>query len=185
LSLVEVRNVYKVFGGRADEAVKMLKAGKSREEVAEATNTVPAVIDVSFEIERGEIFVVMGLSGSGKSTLVRCLNLMHRPTSGAVNVDGRELQSLDAVELRELRAQKISMVFQHFGLFPHRTVLDNAAWGLEVRKLAREERHKRAAEASSSWVSAVGATPTPASSRAACGSASALHEHWRPMRTCC
>jgi glycine betaine/proline transport system ATP-binding protein len=147
LSLVEVKNVYKVFGGKADEAVKMLEAGKSREEVAEATNTVPAVIDASFDIERGEIFVVMGLSGSGKSTLVRCLNLMHPPTSGSVKVDGRELQSLDAGELRALRAEKISMVFQHFGLFPHRTVLDNAAWGLEVRKVPEEERRKKAAEA--------------------------------------
>jgi len=147
LSLVEVKNVYKVFGGKADEAVKMLEAGKSREEVAEATNTVPAVIDASFDIERGEIFVVMGLSGSGKSTLVRCLNLMHPPTSGSVKVDGRELQSLDAGELRALRAEKISMVFQHFGLFPHRTVLDNAAWGLEVRKVPDEERRKKAAEA--------------------------------------
>ena len=147
MSLVEVKNVYKVFGGKADEAVKMLEAGKSREEVAEATNTVPAVIDASFDIERGEIFVVMGLSGSGKSTLVRCLNLMHPPTSGSVKVDGRELQSLDAGELRALRAEKISMVFQHFGLFPHRTVLDNAAWGLEVRKVPDEERRKKAAEA--------------------------------------
>jgi glycine betaine/proline transport system ATP-binding protein len=147
LSLVEVKNVYKVFGGKADEAVKMLEAGESREEVAEATNTVPAVIDASFEIERGEIFVVMGLSGSGKSTLVRCLNLMHPPTSGSVKVDGRELESLDAAELRALRAEKISMVFQHFGLFPHRTVLDNAAWGLEVRKVPDEERRKKAAEA--------------------------------------
>ncbi|KUK47950.1 MAG: Glycine betaine/L-proline ABC transporter, ATPase subunit [Actinobacteria bacterium 66_15] len=147
MSLVEVKNVYKVFGGKADEAVKMLEAGKSREEVAEATNTVPAVIDASFDIERGEIFVVMGLSGSGKSTLVRCLNLMHPPTSGSVKVDGRELQSLDAGELRALRAEKISMVFQHFGLFPHRTVLDNAAWGLEVRKVPEEERRKKAAEA--------------------------------------
>jgi len=147
LSLVEVKNVYKVFGGKADEAVKMLEVGKSREEVAEATNTVPAVIDASFEIERGEIFVVMGLSGSGKSTLVRCLNLMHPPTSGSVKVDGRELESLDAAELRALRAEKISMVFQHFGLFPHRTVLDNAAWGLEVRKVPDEERRKKAAEA--------------------------------------
>lgn len=147
MSLVEVKNVYKVFGGKADEAVKMLEAGESREEVAEATNTVPAVIDASFEIERGEIFVVMGLSGSGKSTLVRCLNLMHPPTSGSVKVDGRELESLDAAELRALRAEKISMVFQHFGLFPHRTVLDNAAWGLEVRKVPDEERRKKAAEA--------------------------------------
>jgi len=147
LSAVEVRDVYKVFGAKADAAVEMLKAGKTREEVAEATNTVPAVIDASFTIERGEIFVVMGLSGSGKSTLVRCLNLMHPPTSGSVLIDAQDLMSLTPAELREVRSEKISMVFQHFGLFPHRTVLENAAWGLEVRKVPEAERRERAAEA--------------------------------------
>lgn len=147
MSAVEVKNVYKVFGAKADAAVEMLKAGKSREEVAEATNTVPAVIDASFTIERGEIFVVMGLSGSGKSTLVRCLNLMHPPTSGTVSIDGRDLVSLSPAELRAVRAEKISMVFQHFGLFPHRTVLDNAAWGLEVRKMPEAERREHATRA--------------------------------------
>lgn len=147
MSAVEVRDVYKVFGAKADAAVEMLKAGKTREEVAEATNTVPAVIDASFTIERGEIFVVMGLSGSGKSTLVRCLNLMHPPTSGSVLIDGQDLMSLTPAELREVRSEKISMVFQHFGLFPHRTVLENAAWGLEVRKVPEAERRERAAEA--------------------------------------
>ncbi len=147
MGLVEVKNVYKVFGAKADAAVKMLQDGGTREEVAEATNTVPAVIDASFSIERGEIFVVMGLSGSGKSTLVRCLNLMHPPTSGSVIIDGRDIVSLSPVELRALRAEKVSMVFQHFGLFPHRTVLDNAAWGLEVRKVPVEERRAQAKEA--------------------------------------
>ena len=147
MSAVEVKNVYKVFGAKADAAVEMLKAGGTREEVAEATNSVPAVIDVSFTVERGEIFVVMGLSGSGKSTLVRCLNLMHPPTSGSVHIDGRDLVSLSSAELRALRAEKISMVFQHFGLFPHRTVLDNAAWGLEVRKVSEGERREQAARA--------------------------------------
>ena len=147
MSAVEVKNVYKVFGAKAEAAVEMLKAGKSREEVAEATNTVPAVMDASFTIERGEIFVVMGLSGSGKSTLVRCLNLMHPPTSGSVSIDGRDLVSLSPAELRAIRAEKISMVFQHFGLFPHRTVLDNAAWGLEVRKVPQAERREHAAKA--------------------------------------
>jgi len=147
LSAVEVKNVYKVFGAKADAAVEMLKAGKTRDEVAEATNTVPAVIDASFTIERGEIFVVMGLSGSGKSTLVRCLNLMHPPTSGSVSIDGNDLLSLSSAELRAIRAEKISMVFQHFGLFPHRSVLDNAAWGLEVRRVPEAERREQAAKA--------------------------------------
>ncbi|MDY0341450.1 MAG: glycine betaine/L-proline ABC transporter ATP-binding protein [Coriobacteriia bacterium] len=147
MSAVEVKNVYKVFGAKADAAVEMLKAGKTRDEVAEATNTVPAVIDASFTIERGEIFVVMGLSGSGKSTLVRCLNLMHPPTSGSVSIDGNDLLSLSSAELRAIRAEKISMVFQHFGLFPHRSVLDNAAWGLEVRRVPEAERREQAAKA--------------------------------------
>lgn len=147
MSAVEVKNVYKVFGAKADAAVEMLKAGKTRDEVGDATNTVPAVIDASFTIERGEIFVVMGLSGSGKSTLVRCLNLMHPPTSGTVSIDGHDLMTLSPAELRTMRAEKISMVFQHFGLFPHRTVLDNAAWGLEVRKMPEAERREQAAKA--------------------------------------
>lgn len=147
MSKVEVKNVYKIFGAKADKAVEMLKAGSTRDEVAEATNTVPAVIDASFTIEHGEIFVIMGLSGSGKSTLVRCLNLMHAPTSGSVSIDGRDLVSLSPAELRTIRTEKISMVFQHFGLFPHRTVLDNAAWGLEVSKVPEAERRTRAAEA--------------------------------------
>jgi glycine betaine/proline transport system ATP-binding protein len=147
MSAVDVQGVYKVFGHKADAAVEMLRQGRARDEVAEATNTVPAVIDASFSIERGEIFVVMGLSGSGKSTLVRCLNLMHPPTAGTVSIDGRDLMSLSAQELRRMRAEKISMVFQHFGLFPHRTVLENAGWGLEVRKVDLVERNRRAAEA--------------------------------------
>lgn len=147
LPLLEAVELYKVFGAKAETAVEMLRSGRTREEVEEATNTVPAVIDVSFSIERGEIFVVMGLSGSGKSTLVRCLNLMHLPTSGSVRLEGRDLPSLKQAELRNVRAEKMSMVFQHFGLFPHRTVLENAAWGLEVRKMPAEKRHERAAEA--------------------------------------
>lgn len=147
MGAIEVNNVYKVFGHKADAAVRMLEGGASRDDVADATGTVPAVIGVSFSIEPGEIFVVMGLSGSGKSTLVRCLNLMHPPTSGTVSVDGADLQSLSAGELRQLRAEKISMVFQHFGLFPHRTIIENAMWGLEVRKVPEAERRERAARA--------------------------------------
>jgi len=147
LSAIEVRNVYKIFGKRAPKALGMLKEGHPREAVQEATGVVPAVIDASFEVERGEIFVVMGLSGSGKSTLVRCLNLMHPPTDGSVTIDGTDVTSLSHQDLRTLRAEKISMVFQHFGLFPHRTVIENAMWGLEVRKVAEEERRARAVEA--------------------------------------
>lgn len=136
-----------MFGAKANTAVELLKSGMPRDEVVTATNTVPAVIDASFSIEQGEMFVVMGLSGSGKSTLVRCLNLMHPPTSGLVRVGGRDLASLSPTELRTLRAEKVSMVFQHFGLFPHRTIIENAAWGLEIRKVPKEERREKAIEA--------------------------------------
>ncbi|MDA3937351.1 MAG: glycine betaine/L-proline ABC transporter ATP-binding protein [Actinomycetota bacterium] len=147
MSLIQVRDIHKVFGRKADKAVEMLKEGQDRESVEAATGTTPAVIDASFDVERGEIFVVMGLSGSGKSTLVRCLNLIHRPTSGQVVIDGIDIGTLSPAELRALRSEKISMVFQHFGLFPHRTVLDNAMWGLEVRQVPMNERRTRALEA--------------------------------------
>lgn len=136
-----------MFGRKADTAVNMLQQGHDREFVQDATGTTPAVIDATFEVERGEIFVVMGLSGSGKSTLVRCLNLIHRPTAGQVVIDGIDIGALSPAELRAVRAEKISMVFQHFGLFPHRTVLENTMWGLEVRNVPKGERRTRALEA--------------------------------------
>lgn len=147
MSLIDVSSVYKVFGRKSDKALEMLQAGQDRAVVQEATGAIPAVIDATFQVEKGEIFVVMGLSGSGKSTLVRCLNLMHPPTSGSVLIDGVDIMGLTAPELRQLRAEKISMVFQHFGLFPHRTVLENAMWGLEVQQVPEDERRVRANEA--------------------------------------
>jgi len=147
LSLIDVSGVYKVFGRKSDKALEMLQAGHDRVAVQEATGATPAVIDASFQVEKGEIFVVMGLSGSGKSTLVRCLNLMHPPTAGSVLIDGIDIMGLPAADLRRLRAEKISMVFQHFGLFPHRTVLENTMWGLEVRHVPEDESRVRANEA--------------------------------------
>lgn len=147
MDLIEVRRLYKVFGLRADAAIRQLERGRSREEVIADTNTTPAVIDANFSISQGEVFVVMGLSGSGKSTLVRCLNRLHEPTRGTVLIDGEDLGDLSPAELRRMRAERISMVFQHFGLFPHRTILENAAWGLEVRKVDEAERHTKALEA--------------------------------------
>lgn len=123
-----------------------LEAGADREELR-AQGTTAAVIDASFEVEEGQIFVVMGLSGSGKSTLLRMLNGLLEPTSGRVLFDGQDVTALKPRELREVRATKISMVFQHFALFPHRSVLENAAYGLEVQGIPREERDKRATEA--------------------------------------
>ncbi|MCX4999289.1 quaternary amine ABC transporter ATP-binding protein [Streptomyces longwoodensis] len=141
---LEADHLYKVFGRRQDQAVERLRAGADREELR-ADGTTAAVIDASFTVDPGQIFVVMGLSGSGKSTLLRMLNGLLEPTAGHVRFDGRDLTALGDRELREVRARKISMVFQHFALFPHRSVLDNAAYGLAVQGVPRAEREKRAA----------------------------------------
>lgn len=143
---LQSEHLYKVFGRRPKDAVRKLEAGVDRE-VLRAEGRTAAVIDASFGVESGEIFVVMGLSGSGKSTLLRMLNGLLEPTAGRVLFDGQDLTRLSPRELRKVRSQKISMVFQHFALFPHRSVLENAAYGLEVQGVPREEREKRAAEA--------------------------------------
>ncbi|MFF4751318.1 quaternary amine ABC transporter ATP-binding protein [Streptomyces sp. NPDC002514] len=143
---LEADHLYKVFGRRPDQAVERLRQGAAREELR-ADGTTAAVIDASFQVAPGEIFVVMGLSGSGKSTLLRMLNGLSAPTAGRVRFDGQDLTSLPDRELRALRSQRISMVFQHFALFPHRSVRDNAAYGLSVQGLPRAERERRADEA--------------------------------------
>jgi glycine betaine/proline transport system ATP-binding protein len=146
VSRLQAEHLYKVFGRRPDDAVEKLRSGAEREELR-ADGTTAAVIDADFTVRPGETFVVMGLSGSGKSTLLRLLNGLLEPTAGRVLFDGQDLTALSARELREIRATKISMVFQHFALFPHRSVLENAGYGLEVRGMPRAEREKRAAEA--------------------------------------
>ncbi|WP_406295378.1 glycine betaine/L-proline ABC transporter ATP-binding protein [Embleya sp. NBC_00888] len=146
MSRLKAEGLYKIFGRRADDAVKRLRAGESRDDVRKS-NATPAVIDVSFEVAEGEIFVVMGLSGSGKSTLLRMLNGLLDATAGAVYIDDRDLTSLPAKELRDVRARRVSMVFQHFALFPHRTVLENAGYGLSVQGVPAAERDRRAREA--------------------------------------
>ncbi|WP_436892015.1 quaternary amine ABC transporter ATP-binding protein [Nocardiopsis dassonvillei] len=137
--------MYKVFGRQAGAAVERLADGSHRDTIADLDVTA-AVIDVSFDVEPGEIFVVMGLSGSGKSTLIRMLNGLLEPTSGSVEVDGVDITALGRKDLLKLRGEKISMVFQHFALLPHRTVLENAAYGLELRGEPRAERAARAGE---------------------------------------
>ncbi|MFD4138439.1 glycine betaine/L-proline ABC transporter ATP-binding protein [Streptomyces sp. NPDC058572] len=146
VSRLQAEHLYKVFGRRPDEAVTRLEGGAGRDELR-ADGTTAAVIDASFTVEPGQIFVVMGLSGSGKSTLLRMLNGLLEPTAGRVLYDGRDLTALGARDLREVRSKRISMVFQHFALFPHRSVLENAGYGLEVQGVPREERARRAAEA--------------------------------------
>ena len=140
---IVVKNVYKIFGPDPRKAVDKLRSGISRDELREVGYTA-AVNDASFEIQDGEIFVIMGLSGSGKSTLVRTLNRLHEPTSGTIEINGVDVGSLSAKDLRALRAEQISMVFQHFALLPHRTVRDNAAFGLAIRHVPKEERLERA-----------------------------------------
>ncbi|ROP78178.1 glycine betaine/proline transport system ATP-binding protein [Frigoribacterium sp. PhB107] len=141
---VRARNLYKVFGRRPKDAVTRLEAGATRAEAASLGTA--AVIDASFDVQPGEIFVVMGLSGSGKSTLIRMLNGLLEPTSGSVEVSGSAISDVPAARLREVRRQNVSMVFQHFALLPHRTVLDNVAYGLEVQGVPKADRLAKARE---------------------------------------
>ncbi len=134
----------KVFGAREQEALRLAAEGVGRDEVLRRTGSNLAVHDVSFTVERGELFVVMGLSGSGKSTLVRLLNRLIEPSAGTVEVDGQDLRSLGDADLRTLRNERISMVFQHFALLPHRTVRENAAYALKVRGAPAAEQRERA-----------------------------------------
>ncbi len=146
MPVIEANNVYKVFGRRPERAVQRLRDGAGREELRESGQTA-AVIDASFTVDQGEIFVVMGLSGSGKSTLIRMVNGLLLPTAGRIEVGGRDIGSLDARGLRRVRRDTVSMVFQHFALLPHRTVGENAAYGLKLQGVNRSEREKRAGEA--------------------------------------
>ncbi|NLB46936.1 MAG: glycine betaine/L-proline ABC transporter ATP-binding protein, partial [Microbacteriaceae bacterium] len=139
---LRVRNAFKIFGRRPKEAVERLRTGDSRDGIR-ALGTA-AVIDASFDVAPGEIFVVMGLSGSGKSTLIRMLNGINPATEGSIQVFGEEVVARDPKELRELRRTRMSMVFQHFALLPHRTVLENVAYGLRLQGLGAQDRTERA-----------------------------------------
>ncbi|WP_448615656.1 quaternary amine ABC transporter ATP-binding protein [Modestobacter sp. URMC 112] len=142
--VLRVSGLTKVFGAREQEALRLAGEGVRRDELLRRTGATLAVHDVSFAVERGELFVVMGLSGSGKSTLVRLLNRLIEPTAGTVEVDGRDLGALDDAQLRSVRNEKISMVFQHFALLPHRTVRENAAYALKVRGVSAAAQRERA-----------------------------------------
>jgi len=141
---IVVNNLWKVFGRNPSSALESENLSKSRAEIQEEFGQVVALRDVSFNVEKGETFVVMGLSGSGKSTLVRCLIRLIEATSGNIFVEQEDVTSLDDSALQEFRRSKISMVFQNFGLLPHRNVMDNACYGLEVKGMSREERYERA-----------------------------------------
>lgn len=143
---VVVKNLYKVFGNKPDAAMQMLYDGKHKDEVLRQTGQVVGVLDASFEINKGEIFVLMGLSGSGKSTLIRLLNRLIEPTAGSVIVDGEDVAKMSTEKLLNLRRKDMSMVFQSFALLPHRTVVENAAFGLEIAGVDVKERERRAME---------------------------------------
>jgi glycine betaine/proline transport system ATP-binding protein len=145
--VISVRNLWKEFGPKAARVPGSTELSElSRRDLLDKTGCTAAVRDVGFEVAPGEVFVVMGLSGSGKSTLVRCLTRLVEPTAGEVIFEGEDILRADEKRLRELRRRKFSMVFQHFGLLPHRCVVDNIAYGLEVRGIGRTERVKRANE---------------------------------------
>ena len=144
--LISAAGVWKIFGPRAERLIGTPDADLPRSELRAKTGCVAAVRDVSFEVWPGEVFVVMGLSGSGKSTLVRTLIRLIEPTAGAIRIGDRDVSSAGPAELRELRRHDVSMVFQHFGLLAHRRVIDNVAFGLEIRGVAKADRHARARE---------------------------------------
>ncbi len=143
---LEVRNLWKIFGARADKIIGTPDADLSRAELKTKTGCVVGVKDVSFTVAPGEVFVVMGLSGSGKSTLVRCLTRLIEPTAGTIRIGEDDVTGASESQLRDLRRNTVSMVFQHFGLLPHRQVIDNVAYGLEVRGMGKKERRAKAAE---------------------------------------
>lgn len=147
LAKIEVKNLTKIFGKNTQAALKMVQEQKSKTEILEKTGATVGVYDVNLEINESEIFVIMGLSGSGKSTLIRLLNRLIEPTAGEIYIDGEDISQMDKEDLREVRRNKINMVFQNFALFPHRTILENTEFGLEVRDVDKEERRKRAEQA--------------------------------------
>ncbi|MGB0482373.1 MAG: quaternary amine ABC transporter ATP-binding protein [Alphaproteobacteria bacterium] len=144
--MIAASGVWKIFGANAEQVLDTHDRSKSRDEIQEETGHVVAVKDVDFEVRRGECFVVMGLSGSGKSTLLRTLTRLIEPTGGSITIDGHDVRDLSQRELRDLRRSKVAMVFQHFGLFPHRSVIDNIAYGLEVRGMGKVKRTEKAEE---------------------------------------
>jgi len=143
---IEVKNLWKVFGKNPNQVFEDSYSTKSRSEIQSELNLITALRDVSFSVYKGETFVVMGLSGSGKSTLVRCLTRLIDPTAGSIVIDNKDIIKYDQNELRDFRRSKIAMVFQQFGLLPHRNVIDNAAFGLEIRGIKKDSRHAIAEE---------------------------------------
>lgn len=147
MPIIKVDHLYKIFGKEPERALKQLQQGRSKAEIMKDIGVTVGINNVSFEVYPGESFVVMGLSGSGKSTLIRCLNRLIEPTSGSITIKGQDITKLNKKELAEFRRSTISMVFQHFAILPHKTVLENAAYGLKIKRVAKKDREQKAMEA--------------------------------------
>jgi glycine betaine/proline transport system ATP-binding protein len=143
---IRVRNLYKIFGRKTKDALTMARNGESRAEIKEKNNGLTALRDISFDVNKGEIFVIMGLSGCGKSTLLRCINQLHRATIGTVEINGTNISNLSYKKLREFRRKIFAMVFQHFALFPNKNVIENAIFGLEIQGIPKKDQLIKAKE---------------------------------------
>ena len=141
---IELQHLNKIYGNQPHVALKLFREGKTRDDILKLTNQVVSIADISLKINKGELFVIMGLSGSGKSTLVRCINRLIKPTSGHIYIDGEDIAHVNETRMRELRLSKISMVFQQFGLFPHKSVRENVEYGLKVRGIKPVLRREKA-----------------------------------------
>ena len=144
---VEIKQLTKIFGKRRKAALELVKQNVGKDEILKKTGSTVGVYDINLSINEGEIFVIMGLSGSGKSTLIRLLNRLSEPTAGQLIIDGQDITKLNKKELLDIRRRKMSMVFQNFALLPHRTILENTEFGLEIQGVPKEERQKRAEKA--------------------------------------
>ena len=144
--ILGVRNLFKIYGPEKNRAIKMKQSGTDKNTIYKKTGSTIALWDISMDIKRGEVFVIIGLSGSGKSTLVRCFNLLNKPTKGEILFEGKSINKFNKHELNDYRRNKISMIFQNFGLMSHRNVIGNVEYGLEVKGISKEERHKKAME---------------------------------------
>ena len=141
-----LKNLIKIYGDKPRVALELFRSGKTREDILQLTKQVVSIADISLEIQPGELFVIMGLSGSGKSTLVRCINRLIEPTSGHIYLDGEDIAHVNEKRMRSLRLTKISMVFQQFGLFPHKTVVENVAYGLKMQGMSKVKRQQKSRE---------------------------------------
>ena len=151
-SYIEIQSLSKVFGDKPESVIPLVEEGKTKQEILEKTSHTVGLKDINLNVKRGEIFVIMGLSGSGKSTLIRHFNRIIEPTTGKILIDGDDVLNLDKTSLQEFRRKKISMVFQHFGLLPHETIINNVAFGLKVQGVEKSERLDKA----KTWLADVG-----------------------------